>query len=187
MRDTGYFYAPYLDLPQSAPEGFKGIEEILKVEYVNEDGKLSKYNCGQAAVATLIQFYQRDREGVMEWLEKEHPPNVLFGYLGTTRRRVERGLRAAGLRPYTIHGVDALKKSLDDGKPGIFTYQFELMKVLGVSIPTAHWMVAFGYNDEYVFVTNWWKHRIPWDEFLVGWSGWIPAITSMKNAAILVN
>ena len=38
----------------------------------------------------------------------------------------------------------------------------------------AHWVVAFAYTDDYVYMTNWGgDHRLEWSNFLDGWSSGI--------------
>lgn len=72
--------------------------------------------CGQAAVATLLDYHGRDpyglprpehdeRDGRRHWhdgevidrISADHPPDQLFGLLGTTGRRISRALEANDL------------------------------------------------------------------------------------------
>jgi hypothetical protein len=171
---------------------YRGLPRLF--EFVNEDGAMWRYNCGQAAVATLLQFLSKNEEAKastvagrppwMSWLEKEHPPDNLGGWLGTSRRRVERGLRGQGYRPRAIHGEESLRRCLAAGLPVILTVQLSV-RFWKFDFPSAHWMVAFGYDEQYVYLTNRWEQRMPWPEFRRGWNGWIPALTNMRGTGIV--
>ena len=173
---------PSLLLPPST-DTYKGVGDPI-IEFVNEDGKFSGWNCGQAAVASLLcqRVPGASYSPLMTELEANFGPDNPFN-LGTSPRQVRRALKAYGLNVKTVRGQHNLKRHM----PCIITFKFELMKVLGVSIPTAHWMMAYGYDDDYVYVTNWWDNRIAWPEFMAGWDWWGLNLMSVRAAAITAN
>lgn len=178
---------------------YRGLPRLF--EFVNDDGDLPVYNCGQAAVATMLRFLQDATasrasnaqppapelpDDLLTWVEKEHPPDNLGGWLGTSRRRVERGLRAFGHRPRAIHGEDNLRRCLEHGLPAIVSFQLVVGRFWKFDIPSGHWVVVFGYDADYVYITNWWEQRITWPDFREGWFGWVPALTNMRGTGLIV-
>jgi len=172
--------------PVGCLHDYQGIPGL--VEYTNGDGAIRDMNCGQAAVATVLLYLDGTlpQPKLMPWLERDHPPDNLGGWFGTSRRRVERGLRAQGHRPKVIHGEAALRATLTRQIPVIFTSQLSDGKFWGFDIPNGHWMVAFGFDRDHIYLTNWWDNRMPWPEFLKGWFGWVPALTCMRGTGIVV-
>lgn len=167
--------------------GYEGLTSLY--EYVNADGALWRYNCGQAAAATLLSHLDPARrdQPLLAWLEKEHGPDNLGGWLGTSRRRVERALRAVHWRPRAVRGENALRQSLAAQRPVILSVQLSLGKFWKWDIPSAHWMLAFGFDSEYVYLSNWWDNRMKWEDFRAGWAGWVPALTNMRLTALTVD
>ncbi|MFO0967383.1 MAG: hypothetical protein U0793_17630 [Gemmataceae bacterium] len=202
----------------AAPPGssnYRGLGGIF--EYVNEDGALPRFNCGQAAAATCafprvgpasragparattLSRRQKDPKSkpslqvplgardLLACLERDHPPDNLGGWLGTSRRRVERALRSRGYRPHAIHGEERLRAALGAGLPVIITVQISVGRFWKFDIPSGHWMVAFGFDDGHIYLTNWWDQRMEWMEFRRGWHGWVPALTGMRDTGLIVN
>lgn len=161
---------------------YKGINKPF-IEFVNEDGKLSKWNCGQAAAASLIKYLkpENETEMLMALLELHFRPNNPFG-MGTSPRQIRRMLKAYEIETIIVRGKEEMQANI----PCILTYQFELTKFLGISIPTAHWMMVYGYDDDYIYLTNWWDNRMSWSDFLSGWNGWALDLQDIRNSAIAV-
>lgn len=174
----------YIQPADVGPE-YQGLPGL--VEFTNDDGQLCRVNCGQAAAATLLHF--RDGSASpnswMACLERDHPPDNLGGWLGTSRRRIERALRCRGYHPSIVRGEEGLKNALILKEPVIVTMQLSAGKFWRFDIPSAHWMVAFGFDREHLYLTNWWDNRITWVEFLKGWHGWVPALTSLRGMGIV--
>jgi ABC-type bacteriocin/lantibiotic exporter with double-glycine peptidase domain len=158
-----------------------GVSEI--VEFVNEDGAQSQYNCGQAAIATLVKFHNKDVS--VQEVEHWYPPDAMFGYFGTSKRRVEKALNGYGLNPKTITGIDAVKESLRNGIPGLVLCEFVFKEVWGLKIPSAHWMMAFGYDDDYIYVSNWSFNKMKLNDFERSWKGMVPRLVSMDESMIV--
>lgn len=178
--------AQLVKIPQPLGD-FRGLPGLC--EFTNEDGAQWRYNCGQAAVATVLRHLEpaHPENLLMPWLEKEHGPDNLWGWLGTSRRRVERGLRAKGYRPGTLQGEASLRERLARQVPVIVAVQLSVGKFWKFDIPSGHWMVAFGFDEEHIYLTNWWDNRMTWEEFRTGWFGWVPALTNMRGTGVIVS
>jgi hypothetical protein len=178
-------------LPEVTHAAFRGKSPIF--EFTNADGQArwQEYNCGQAAAATFLTLHgvvaPPAADQLMAQLERDHPPDNLAGYFGTSRRRVERMLRAFDLKPVEIDGEDELRGSLDEGNPVIVMLGVPGPRVLGVTMPSGHWMVAYGYDDEQVFLTNWGGATMTWEEFRAGWKAMVPWLINMRRKGIGVN
>lgn len=170
------------------PEKYHGIPSIF--EYINQDGKHQQRNCGQAATATFLQYHGRIGDALvmahkaMEIVESAFPPDIFFGLFGTSRRQVERSCKQYGLELQEILGKDSLRAALSAQQP--------VMVMLGVSggkfwrwnLPSGHWMVAYGYDEDNVYLTNW--GYMTWTEFENGWNKMIPRIINMRNKGLVV-
>ena len=80
---------------------YRGLHSIF--EFTNWDGRYRRFNCGQAAACTFLTQHGKfepdaaKAPAFMQTVEREHPPNNLGGWLGTSRGRVERICRAFDL------------------------------------------------------------------------------------------
>jgi hypothetical protein len=179
--------AQFIDVIESLRSGFKGVGRVF--QFTNWDGDLVPYNCGQAAACTYLSFrgceaFTQDRAGqIMRQIEADHPPDNLGGWMGTSRRRVERVCRRHGVKLRPVHGEPRLKESLADGEPVIVMLGVPGPKLLKRwTLPAGHWMVAYGYDETDVHLTNWGK--MPWDIFLKRWNGWVPRLIGMRNIGL---
>jgi hypothetical protein len=151
------------------PSQYRGLEWIF--EYTNQDGALSKWNCGQAAAATFLTHHGamdplRAADNVV-WLEQHHPPDQLAGWFGTGRRRVERMLRAFDVPVADVFGIDRLRRELERANPVILMLGMSQGNWLGFDLPGGHWMVAFGCDAQHVYLTN--GRPMRWDEIEASW------------------
>src|SRR5436853_404510 len=146
---------------------YRGLRSIL--EFTNRDGQWVPFNCGQAAACTLLAHHQKLTGAAqrMRAVESAHPPDNLGGWLGTSRRRVERICRAFGLDLDEIEGEEALRWHLGEGRPVIVMLGVAGPRLLNWRLPAGHWMVAFGYDDESIYLTN--HGPMPWRQFRAGW------------------
>jgi hypothetical protein len=167
---------------------YHGVGKIF--EYTNYDGRRMRTNCGQAAAATFLTFHgkippiERQAERVMRLIEREHPPDNLGGIFGTSRRRVQRICRAYGIRTRAIEGEEAMKAHINFGNPVIVMLGVAGAKCLGIDVPMGHWMVVYGYDAEYVYITNWYQ-RMPWPQFRRGWDAFIPRLINMRRRGLV--
>src|SRR5258706_1879270 len=91
------------------PDRYRGLSEIF--EFINGDGRFTKFNCGQAAACTLLTHHRKltPAAEAMTEIERAHPPDNLGGWLGTSRRQVESTCRSHGMPTETIHGEGELR------------------------------------------------------------------------------
>jgi hypothetical protein len=172
------------------PASYRGLPVIN--EYTNADGDLRRFNCGQAAACTFLTHHGQFPDGpdaelahaVMIAVEAEHPPDNVGGWFGTSRRRVERICRTHGIEVEEVEGETELRERLADGRPVIVMVGTEGPRLWTWRAPAGHWMVAYGYDDHQVFLTNHSAPGMPWDEFRRRWSALIPRLISMRNTGL---
>lgn len=161
--------------------------------YENADGKLVGTNCGLAASATLLTFLGKMPVGLtaapnsnpnMAALESTYPPNILGGLAGTSRGRVERILEAYGCIAKEVDGEENLRDSLRHGQPVAVMLQVPGQTVCGITFPAGHWMVAYGCDDQSIFLTNWDQGGMLWDDFRQRWSEIIPWCINMNRKGL---
>jgi hypothetical protein len=178
-----------LIVPDSAERpAYRGLPSIF--EYTNTDGALIRTNCGQAAAATFLTHYgkmlpdtERARQ-VMAAIERDYPPDNFGGYLGTSRRRVIQICHAYGVEVRSIAGEERLLASLKAERPVIVMLGVSAGSLINrFDLPGGHWMVAFGFSRDFVYLTNY--GRMPWAEFRTGWTGWIPRLIQMQGRGLV--
>lgn len=170
----------------------EGLDRIF--EYVNWDGDLSRWNCGQAAAATLLRHLNRlaelaNLDDAVRDIERRFPPDQLGGWLGTGRRRVKEILRDHGVHVKELRGELQLRKQIAAGNPVIVMLGVSGGKFWKWELPGGHWMVAYAFDDTNVYLTNW-NLPMPWDEFRRRWrslvSRWIQmgerGLAAMSNS-----
>ncbi len=166
-----------------------GLDGIF--EYVNADGQLCRWNCGQAAAATCLTHlgaFEADvatAAQVMQRLETEHPPDQVGGYFGSSRRRVERIARSFGFAADEVAGRDELCAALARQHPVIVMLGVSAGAFLGFDLPGGHWMVAYGYDAEQVHLTN--GGAMPWSEFETGWTRLVPRLIQMSQRGLVLS
>jgi hypothetical protein len=147
--------------------------------------------CGQAAVATVLDYHGLDpyglsrplydeRDGRYHWddgeiidrIKEEFPPDHAFGLFGTTPERIRDALASAGLEACTAssRGVreglriwEEVKSSAAAGQPVIVI--MDLGKLGGRPF-TAHWGVVYGVRHSTVRLANTGMSRVPEELFL---------------------
>ena len=170
---------------------YHGLPSLYGFE--NADGSLRKTNCGQAAACTLLVHHGAvppcaDPDAacaLMAAVEEAHPPDNLFGYLGTSRRRVERICQAHGIELDEVRGEDELRAALAAGRPVAVMVQLPGPSFWRFTAPVGHWMVAYGYDDRQVYLSNnGGSPGMAWDEFRRAWDGLVPRLISMRNTGL---
>jgi hypothetical protein len=173
------------------PASYRGLDSIF--EFINGDGRFRKFNCGQAAACTFLTHHRvfpgdhvpGEAREIMELIEERHPPDNLGGWFGTSRRRVERICRTAGIPVEPVEGEADLRKRLDDLQPVMVMCRVDGPRILGRwTAPSGHWMVAYGYDESRVFLTNWSAPSMSWGEFRAGWGAFLPKVLTMQNTGI---
>lgn len=170
-------------MAQNLSNSAQGLQSIF--EYINQDGALCETNCGLAAAATFLTHLGLvpNPGPVMDWLERFYPPDIVFGFFGTSRRRVEQICRRFDIRLRSIQGEESLKRELDACRPVMVMLAVPAGQFAGFDLPGGHWMVAYGYDAERVYLTNW--GSMTWDEFRKGWNGTIPRLIQMRNRGLV--
>jgi len=178
--------------PEGAdPATYRGLPSLY--EFINSDGEFRKYNCGQAAACTLLthcRVFPGDHSpetarGIMITVEDFHPPDNAGGWLGTSRRRVERICRTAGVPIEEVDGEADLRTHLDNLQPVMVMCGIDGPKLFGRWFaPAGHWMVAYGYDEKNIFLTNWSGPSMTWAEFRRCWNSVVSRLLSMRNTGI---
>src|SRR5207253_2288719 len=165
-----------------------GLSSIF--EYTNRDGIRARVNCGQAAAVTLLTHHRklpadvsRARQ-VMARVEEHYPPDNVAGYFGTSRRRVTGICRAYGLPLAVIEGEQELQRALAAQQPVIVMLTAAPRRVFNLfDVPGGHWMVAYGFDREFVYLTNY--GRMSWSRFRSGWSSFVPRLINMRRKGLI--
>lgn len=154
--------------------------------------------CGQAAIATILDFHGRDpfglsrprhgADGTPRWDDGEiidalvnagHGPDVVFG-LGSTGGRIRDALTAYGLSAevgwsglFSGGWQDqwrTLRSSLELGRPVPVCVD---LGALGGDWYTAHWAIAYRLVNDTVHLGNCpWAPQVQVDRFLHAWHCW---------------
>jgi Peptidase_C39 like family len=165
-----------------APPGNSGSDGCLSIfQYTNDDGVDPGTVCGQAACVTLLTYCGAQSPDIetLRKIEKSHPPDILFGKLGTSPWRIEAILRHYRARSLEyVSTVDELKRHVSRLCPVICLIQ-NTGGLWGLS-DGAHWFVVFAYDDSGVCVTNYGKVHMSWSDFKERWD------SPVSNAADLV-
>jgi hypothetical protein len=173
------------------PATYRGLSSVY--EFINCDGEYQRFNCGQAAACTLLTHYRvfptdldcdaaRD---VMEGVEDFHPPDNAGGWFGTSRRRVERICRVHGVPVEEVTSEDELRQCLENLRPVMVMVGTEGPRIWRWNAPAGHWMVAYGYDANQIFLTNWCGPGMPWPEFRRRWGAIVPRLISMHNRGLV--
>jgi hypothetical protein len=56
-------------------------------------------------------------------------------------------------------------------------------KFLSFDLPGGHWMVAYGFDGDHVYLTNW--GRMSWQEFHAGWNALVPRLINMRGKGLV--
>lgn len=133
-------------------------------EFVNDND----YDCGQAAAATFLAHYNYipGNQTVLKTIEKEFPPDVLFGWLGTSSQRIAEICEKWGCK---LKETDQLCYPmivlLQDGELG------------------GHWTVVTEREDGRVYLTNYgW---LDCKEFFKLWNGIIPRLAHFNSKGFI--
>ena len=163
--------------------GYAGLGSMF--EYVNGDGSLTKWNCGQAAATTLLThcgiLTAKSPTDIRD-IERQFPPDLLGGWLGSSRRRVTQICKAHGIDLREVRGEEGLRRELGMDRPVIVMLGVSAGKLLGYDLPGGHWMVAYGFDAESVYLTNW--GAMSWAEFRAGWRAIVPRFIQMSERGL---
>lgn len=167
---------------------YRGMGSIF--EYDNyAPGVKSSNACGPAAAATVLADWgllSKDTNGAgMAQVYNRYPPDVNNGNWGSTPGRVQSALAGYGMGTYWGSGEASLKEHLKNELEAIVLLDLGNM---GGQWWTAHYVVVFGYDDKYVYVTNWPSNanKMSWEKFRKGWSGGTITTGAGTNGKFLI-
>jgi hypothetical protein len=173
--------------PVSKSAEYAGLGRIF--EFVNGDGRLTKWNCGQAAATTLLAHHgalplpEENACALMCAVESAFPPDQLGGWFGSSRRRVTQICKAHGVRLQEVRGEDRLRGELSSGNPVALMLGVSAGQLWGWDLPGGHWMVAYGFDDASIFLTNW-GEPMPWPEFRERWESIVSKLIQMSGRGL---
>ena len=166
---------------------YQGLASILEI--VNDDGKLthSELRSGgggdHAHLSRQLSAGRRLRYHVLD--RKTFPPDQMGGWFGSSRRRVTKICKNVGVHLDEIEGEDELKAQLTLGNPVIMMLGVKAGKFLGFDLPGGHSVVAYGYDDANLYLTNWNQEPLPWAEFAKSWGSFVPRLIQMSNRGLV--
>jgi hypothetical protein len=168
---------------ESGSPTYEGCMSVY--QFVNDDGDDPNRCCGQAAIATFLAILRVLPTDIstLKAIESVYPPNVLFGWLGTSRGLVARACEINDVFVSEIGGEEALKEALTAKQPVVLLIGTSAGKLWGCELPGGHWTVAYGYDDAYIYLTNW--GLMPWDEFRQRWRSWVSAVGGMSGRGLI--
>lgn len=170
---------------QCGSAGYKGVCDQLW-EFENSDFPSTGNTCGQAAAATIITHWQKTaqdaafRRKLVSFLYNSYGPNNAFGLLGTSWQQVVNSI----IVPYKmswrkVSGESDLRTELNKGIPVIVMLDAERLRQKGYGYNrspvgiSGHWVVVYGYDSGYYYVTNHNGNWIARADFLESWDTWI--------------
>jgi hypothetical protein len=172
---------PYLSVAHHGKHRHRhGIHSLMA--YVNQDGFIHYRNCGQAAAATALRYKHLFYEQGLTGIEQNFPPDCALGLFGTSKTQVCNILSALKCHWHEIEGKKALKHAIQHKHPVL------VMLSLPTFLPTGHWMVAYSYDDENIYLSNYRRHkdRMTWETFEEGWDSPISYTIDMDNTGIAI-
>jgi hypothetical protein len=147
--------------------------------------------CGQAAVATVLDYHGLDPYGlpkpvyderdcryhwddgeIIDRIKEEFPPDHALGLFGTTAGRIRDTLASAGLEAHTASSrrVREGRRIWEDAKrsaaAGLPVIVIMAMGKLGGRPFTAHWGVLYRVHNSTVHLANTGMSRVPEELFL---------------------
>lgn len=155
-------------------------------QFDNFDFPVNNTTCGQAAAATIITHWMglrndaKFKTDLASFLYKNYGPNNVGGAFGTSWQQVVTSIVA----PYKmgwrkVSGEADLRQELARGIPVIVIIDSERLRQKGYAYPratvgiAAHYVVVYGYDKDFYYVTNHDKNWIRRADFLESWNTWI--------------
>lgn len=155
-------------------------------QFDNFDFPVHNTTCGQAAAATIITHWQglrndaKFKTNLASYLYKNYGPNNLGGQLGTSWQQVVNSITI----PYKmswrkVSGENDLRAELNKKIPVIVMVDSERLRQRGYDYPkatvgiAAHYIVVYGYDSGFYFVSNHPGNWVRRADFLEAWNTWI--------------
>lgn len=160
--------------PLTPPPGSIGRARLY--QYTNDGvAQHQQFNsCGQAAMATVLTALgvtpEDPTDQVMQGLYDRFPPDIAFGYLGTSYRRVEKALAAHGVAWTWMEGEQRLQEVLRAGHLAVMMLDVGATENEGWGSIGGHWTVIYAMDSEHVHLSNWpIDDRCTWANLRRGW------------------
>lgn len=165
-------------------QGYYGRCSII--EFTNDDFVTKKNSCGQAAASTALWNAGLDRVYVKpSALAKSFydyaPPKITIGgliewkeTLGTDWRQIDYGLdgyKTQGVHYAWYKGFDELKKNLGNKVCCLIMIDCGTLPQFSYQWGGGHWVVAYGYDATYVYVSNFPGNKLTWEQLRKAWGG----------------
>jgi len=164
---------------------YKGVCDEMW-QFDNWDFPVQDTTCGQAAAATIITHWQKLRgddafkKKLASFLYNNYGPNNVFGKFGTSWQQVVNSVTI----PYKmswrkVSGENDLRAELNKGIPVIVVLDSERLRQRGYDYKpspvgiSAHYVVVYGYDKDFYFVSNHDKNWVRRNDFLESWNTWI--------------
>ena len=156
--------------------GYHGQCDLF--QFTNYDFPSSGNTCAQAAMATAIWTvgltYNNSDKALAKALYAYAPPKItlgniieLKGTLGTDWHQVNYGLDGfakQGIKYTWVTGVPEIKKYLNMNLPVMLMLDTGTLPQYNYKWWTGHWVTAFGYDQNYIYVSNFPNNRMTWKQ-----------------------
>jgi hypothetical protein len=154
------------------------------IDNIFEFYNLNSNDCGHAAAATLLCFHNYIGEdlSLLAGLEKAFPADELFGLLGCSPDRVKEILSAYSFKDTQIIDTEERFRTHIGLSYPLIVLLTVHTAFWGMSVPCGHWTVAYKYDDDYVYLSNYGK--MSWEEFRLAWNSFVPRAVGMNGKAI---
>lgn len=159
--------------PKSLPAGYRGLGVF--VPYSNEGAPDPDRASGQAAIASIVQFYKQAlynsaTRPVVEIFNK-YPPDIKQGIQGTSWQQMKHALSEENLTTRWYHGEAALKSAVAQNMPSIVLLDVSALPQEGWKTWGNHWTVVYAYDREGVYLSNWpGDGKCTWGAFKKAWN-----------------
>lgn len=170
---------------QCGASGYRGVCTDMW-QFDNFDFPSTFNTCGQAAAATVITYWQKSRtdakfkKDLASFLYSNYGPNNALGMLGTSWQQVVSSVTT----PYKMNwrkvsGESDLRSEINKEIPVIVMLDSERLRQRGYNYPAspvgigAHYVVVYGYDKDFYFVSNHPGNYISRKDFLESWNTWI--------------
>lgn len=180
--------------------GYRGRCEIY--QFTNNDFPNTKNSCGQAAIATamwtmgLKDKYASDAEFAKS-IWSYAPPKItlanmvkLEGTLGSDWRQLNYAMdgygKLYGVKYTWVTGETEIKKYLAMNLPVVIMLDTGTLKQYDYKWFTGHWVTAFGYDKDYIYVSNFPENRMTWSELDKAFRGTLAAYHGTGGRAMVV-
>jgi hypothetical protein len=145
-------------------------------QFTNFDFPSTGNTCGQAAIATALWTvgltYNNNDKALAKSVYDYAPPKITLGNmiqlqpsLGTDWRQINYGLdgyKRQGIKYTWIDGEAEIKKYLAMKWPVIIMLDTGTLPQYNYQWWTGHWVVAFGYDRNNIYVSNFPDYRMSW-------------------------